>query len=343
MVGQNIRYWRLRRDMTRAGLSRKSGLPARLITAYENCDENPDMQKLTVLANALDVRVLDFLAERNDSVSFSHGEFRKISGLTKNRQEYVQAAIEEYFGRFYTAMELMPDNTLPKVPKTHIVPFSGNIENAALAMRFYVGLPLSGPIGNLVELVESLGILVCFLDLDGQKMDSFSGENGEVNGRPYIAVNRAMQGARNRATIAHELAHILFSWPNTMSEKEIERNTTAIAGAFLFPADDVRKVFSVHESYRWKLLENIGAEFGVSAQLAVKRAAVVGAISKFVEAQLFKNISSLGWRKQEPSRVPQEESTLLEKFVRNALRAGEISVSRGAELLGVPLAKLISK
>ena len=128
-----------------------------------------------------------------------------------------------------------------------------------------------------------------------------------------------------------------------MSEKEIERNATAIAGAFLFPADDVRKVFSVHESYRWKLLENIGAEFGVSAQLAVKRAAVVGAISKFVEAQLFKNISSLGWRKQEPSRVPQEESILLEEFVQNALRAGEISVSRGAELLGVSLAKLISK
>ena len=78
MVGQNIRYWRLRRDMTRAGLSRKSGLPARLITAYENCDENPDMQKLTVLANALDVRVLDFLAERNDSVSFSHGVSENI-------------------------------------------------------------------------------------------------------------------------------------------------------------------------------------------------------------------------------------------------------------------------
>ena len=90
-------------------------------------------------------------------------------------------------------------------------------------------------------------------------------------------------------------------------------------------------------------MENIGAEFGVSAQLAVKRAAVVGAISKFVEAQLFKNISSLGWRKQEPSRVPQEESILLEEFVQNALRAGEISVSRGAELLGVSLAKLISK
>ena len=59
------------------------------------------MQTIKALAKALNVRVTDFLASREESLVFCHGEFRKNSKLTAKQQEFVREEVEEYFGRFY--------------------------------------------------------------------------------------------------------------------------------------------------------------------------------------------------------------------------------------------------
>ena len=41
-----------------------------------------------------------------------------------------------------------------------------------------------------------------------------------------------------------------------------------------------------------------------------------------------------GWRKNEPSRIEQEETTLFKQLVYRAIGEDAISVQRGAELLG---------
>ena len=53
--------------------------------------------------------------------------------------------------------------------------------------------------------------------------DAFSGMNGLVNERPYIVFNKNMSPERIRSTIAHEMAHFIFQWPDEMEDNEIEK------------------------------------------------------------------------------------------------------------------------
>lgn len=77
---------------------------------------------------------------------------------------------------------------------------------------------------------------LCETDCDG-----FSGLSGSVNGRPYLVVNEQMSPERNRSTLAHELAHVMFRWPVDDDHGNIEKQATAISGAFLFPIRYARR------------------------------------------------------------------------------------------------------
>lgn len=117
---------------------------------------------------------------------------------------------------------------------------SGDRERDARAMRRHLGIAEEGPVNDLITILENKGILVYLCQIDSSK---FSGMNGFVNDRPYIMINSSMSPERIRSTIAHELAHLVFDWPEEMGEKEVEETATAIAGAFLFSeADAVREL-----------------------------------------------------------------------------------------------------
>ncbi|MGN1163268.1 MAG: helix-turn-helix domain-containing protein, partial [Candidatus Ornithospirochaeta sp.] len=235
MFSKNLKYYRLKNNLSKAALASKIGVTPMAITNYENGDRRPDMLTIKALANVLGVKISDFLAVRNANLTFVHEEFRKCCNLSKNQQEYVQEAVEEYFNRFYEVVELLGGEVLPESPKLHEIVASGNPEEDGISLRRYLGLSERGPVGNLIELLENLGILVCLLDI-GNK--GFSGVNGNINGRPYIAINKNMTAERIRTTIVHELAHFSFLWPEKMEEKECEKYATAIAGSFLFPKED---------------------------------------------------------------------------------------------------------
>ena len=57
-----------------------------------------------------------------------------------------------------------------------------------------------------------------------------------------------MTPERNRSTIVHELAHLMFVWPESMDDKEIEKMATAIGGAFLFPESDTKRELGIRRS-----------------------------------------------------------------------------------------------
>ena len=78
------------------------------------------------LAEILGLHVVDFLASRNAGLSFKHGEFRKHSSLTKAQQEYVREAVEEYFARFFDAVDCLGGNPLPEPLECHSLKHSGD-------------------------------------------------------------------------------------------------------------------------------------------------------------------------------------------------------------------------
>lgn len=339
MFSKNLRYYRLKNSMTKKELAKKSDLTSMAITNYENGTRKPSMDTLKKLAAVLNVHVSDFLTVRNDKLVFTHGEFRKTSTLPAAKQDYVRESVEEYFSRFYTIVELLGGEVLPEAPDCHTLAMTGDVEADARAMRRHLGIAEEGPVNDLITILENKGILIYVCDIESNK---FSGMNGFVNDRPYIIVNGNMSPERNRLTIAHELAHLVFDWPDDMAEKDAEDTATAIAGAFLFPKADAIRELGIRRNRVTNDMTLVCREYGISMFLLVKRAHIANIISKDAAQRFYVSASRFGWRTNEPSRIAPEKPNLFEQLVFRAVSEGEISIQRGAELLKMPYNEVVS-
>lgn len=334
MFSKNLKYYRLKKNMTKKELAKACQVTPMAISHYENGDRMPDMAIIKKLAEALDIHVVDFLTSRNTSLEFHHGEFRKTSTLTKGQQDFVREAVEEYFSRFFDAVECLGGNPLPDPIECHSLTISGNYEKDALILRTYLGFSNTGPIEDLYAALENQGILIFELNIDNSK---FSGMNGTVNGYPYIVINANMNPERARTTIVHELAHLMFDWSSRNDEKANEKYATAIAGAFLITKTDLIRELGLSRSTATKDMVLTCEEYGISIYLLVVRAQQVGIMSEYAMTTFIVTANKAGYRAREPRRVRNvEHPTLFRQLVYRAVNEQDISVQRGAELLQVP-------
>ncbi len=333
MFNKNLKYYRLKKNLSKRELATLVDVSPMAITHYENGDRKPNMEIIKALARALDVRVTDFLSRRNEQLVFVHGEFRKNTKLGQAKQELIRESVEEYMSRFFSAVDILGGEVLPDAPKAHQLPLTGNVEADAAAMRRALHIAETGPVGNLIELLENIGVLVYVCS---EEKENFFGMNGTVNGRPYIIVNGTMTPERIRSTIAHELAHFVFAWDETMEEKEAEALATAISGAFLFPKADAIREMGIRRSAITPDMKMICKEYGISMYLLTKRAEVCRIINSNAAKEFYIRAGQMGWKKNEPVRIMPEKATLFPQLVYRAVCEEEISVQRGAELLQVP-------
>jgi len=113
------------------------------------------------------------------------------------------------------------------------------------------------------------------------------------------------------------------------------------AGAFLFPASQVRATFGNHRS-RVLLKEFLLAkeEWGISIQALLRRLYDLGIVQQGFYQSTFRFWSSRGYRKGEPEPLNSENSYRLRQLVYRALAEGLVTPSRAAELLGVGLGEI---
>ena len=330
MFSKNLKFYRLRKSMTKTELAEAANISAMAITNYENGERMPSMEIIHSLADVLEVRVSDFLMSESHSLVFHHAEFRKNSTLTKTQKEYLFASVEDYFSRFMTVVEILGGNVLPRAPQCKKLTLTKDDEENAQSLREALGFASEDPIDDLTGKLENKGILIYEGDIGTSR---FSGLNGFVNERPYIVLNPRMTTERNRSSAGHELAHLMFEWPEDIDEKEIETRATAISGAFLFPGMAVIRELGIHRSAVTADMTMVAREYGISMMLLVKRAEQCGVFNSSTAKKFFILASQKGWRTAEPTRIPKEHPTLFEQLVYRAVNEEEISIQRGAELL----------
>lgn len=333
MFNKNLKYYRLKQNMSRKELASLAGVTPMAITYYESGERRPNMDTIKKLAVALGVRTTDFLNRRDENLVFVHGEFRKNSSLSRRQQEFIRESVEEYINRFYSVIDILGGEVLPEAPGSHQIELSDDAEKNAVAMRKCLRIAESGPVGNLIELLENKGFIIYVCDIDSR---DFSGMNGTVNGRPYIIVNGTMSPERIRSTVVHEMAHLLFIWKKEVEENDVENIATAIGGAFLFPREDAVRELGIRRTRITKDMEYICREYGISMYLLVKRANLCGIINDSTAKNFYIKAGQAGWKKNEPVRIAKEEPTLFLQLVFRAVCENEISVQKGAELLKMP-------
>lgn len=330
MVGKNIKYYRLLNKMTLSSLAKELNITDMAISNYENGLRNPDIITLKKFADIFHVGIAKLVAPQNNNIIYFHGAFRKNSTLPLSIQDLIKESIEQYYNRFFTVVDILGSSVLPDAPSCNQVELSDDAEVNAAAMRRWLSLSQHGPICNLVSILENSGILIYKLIIDN---DKFSGENGFVNNRPYIIINEKMNPERQRSTIAHELAHLCFNWSADMDIKEIEKMATSISGAFLFPKEDAIRELGVRRSAIEKDMVLVAIEYGISMLLLAMRAKIVKIVAENMYKHFMINASQSDWRKNEPSRIADEKTTLFEQLTYRAVAEGSISVQKGAELL----------
>lgn len=339
MLERNITYYRLKKGISKKDLASIIGVTPMAVTYYENGDRKPDLAISRRIASALDVSLADLMSVQLDHHEYQFCEYRKNSSLAKKNQEFIEASIRKHFDGFLLVADAVGAGALKDAPQCHQYVPEGDSCRDAAALRNWLGIGEEGPILNLVGLLENKGFLVYLLDYHN---NSFSGINGFVDGRPYIVINSSVTAERQRSTIAHELAHLFFT-----EKKEYDQSwedyMTAVSGSFLFPDQSVIDELGIRRSGIGSDMVIVAEEYGISMQLLVKRAREVGVISQSVYKAFFVILNKNGGRKNEPSRIKAEKTTLFEQLVLRAASESQISLSKAAELLQIPLFDLRNK
>lgn len=336
MFGKNLKYYRLKKGLKKKDLAYMCGLTPMAVSNYESGKRRPDIEIINKLAKALDIHVVDFLAPRNSSLLFDHREFRKHSVLTKVQQDYVRESVEEYFNRFFNAVDCLGEASMPDPPKCNWIKIDSDIEKNAQNLRSALDLQKEGPIDELVGILENKGFLIYEMDIDNIH---FSGMNGFVGKYQYIVINKNMRPERKRTTIVHELAHLMFLWDG--DDDENEKKATAIAGAFLITKNDLIRELGIRRTSITKDMNMVCDEYGISMYLLVKRAAQVGIVSISLERAFYIWANKVNFKQIEPIHAKSyKDPQLFKQLVFRAVNEEGVNMQRGAELLQVPVSEI---
>ncbi|MCG9678733.1 XRE family transcriptional regulator [Vibrio sp. Isolate24] len=313
--------------LTKVALATLVNVSGATITQWESGKQNPQEDKLQLLANALGQSAHWFLKPMPHNSSTPYF-FRSLSAATKSGRTVTKIKLDwlaEIAGILEKYVD-WPSLNLPKSEKS--VQAISDIEIEELANQFRDKLKLGrGPIKDLMLAVESAGVICGRSEIGFDKLDGLSNwQNGGK--RAFILLSTDKQNAiRSRFDLAHELGHMILHANVAVQDisptihKEIERQANLFAGALLMPAESFARDISrpTLETFltlkpRWK----------VSIAAMIYRAHQLEIISELQKSNLYKNLSAKGWRLKEPydDQVQSEKPRLLSRACNMLIDAG---------------------
>lgn len=306
--------------ITKAGLSK-----------YEKNKSVPPQTFLVQLAKVLKVKPSFFITEPEFTASWH--AFRKQTRFPKRLQEHVRAAAEQRIESQLWLMTILHPDELPKFPKRISVEELADVELAAEALRKKWSLGQQ-TIGCLVDVVESFGVVV--VPHEGiERGRQFDGLSGTINDKfPVAVISTSVPDDRVRYTLAHELGHLVMDCGDT-SEEEEEAFAHRFASAFIVPESVMRRELgSSRRSVALREFAVLKQKHGLSMQNLIRRAYDLEIISQGHYSSLFRQFSSMGWRKSEPVEFVSDESP--KRFLQMVLRAvaeGIINEKKAEQML----------
>lgn len=304
------------RKLTKLALAQKTGVTDRSITAYESGGSEPGDDKARTLASVLAFPLSFFYADDISEIPTEVISFRALSKTTAMDRD--KTIVEGQFAKIVTEWLnnnfSLPDVDLPDLLSE--VDSKKNIpEIAADSLRSYWGLGQL-PIPNLLNLLESKGVMIFSLSSNHDGTDGFSFWDG---GRPYILYDPMKTAERSRFDLAHELGHLILhrDKPVAILRKDKERDANQFASAFLMP---LRGLLSkCPREITLQALINHKQYWNVSVAALNYRLHKIGKTTDWVFRTICTQISAYG-RTREPYGLPPETSLIISKAL-EALRA----------------------
>lgn len=312
--GERLRVLRDLLGLTQEALAAIAGLPQSWISQVETATRDATEEGLRAIATATDTP-LRFFEAQPSTVPLDSLRFRKLASSSKVMTRRVHA----FFGESFRITELIlggekyPTPSLPYTSTATVA--QGDIENLASETRNALRLAPDKPIPHLTRTLERAGVTVAPIVLTDDSDDPPSKGGhfgvsywGGVGAPALIGYFPGSQGDRARFTLAHEAGHlVLHTFRPRAPDAEDEANK--FASALLVPQDRAEQLITERTSL--PEYARLKAAWGVSIQALIMRGFALGLVSDTRKRSLFVQLSSKGWRKNEPVEVGQEEPLLL--------------------------------
>lgn len=294
-----------RRIATKSALARRLGVSPTSVSRWEDedADQSPDPTTLIRLASELQVRPEFFL--REPFVSDQPTFLRSLSSTLVRDLNYQKAQmqwlqeISYLLGHYVDLPPIDIPDVLDGTSYTDLR--DDDIEAIALRLRSHWNLG-NGPSGDVVALMERIGIVVSTIPMNTTKLDGLCSWS-PFDGRPHVLLaTDKMSFPRRQMDAAHELAHAVLH--RNVPEEEFEANLRMIeqqafrlGSAFLMPSTtyphEVR-----HPSLA--MFTTLKERWRVSIKAQIKRLSDLEVLPEDYARQLYKLYSAKGWSKGEP-------------------------------------------
>ena len=285
---------------------------------------------------AKDVFVSDLVSILNYPIHFFHQEFsiappnihyRKHLSLPAKIVRKADAIMNIYRANIDKMLKSI-EYISPAIPSVDEYKYDMP-RKVAMFMRSYWKVP-SGPINDLVALVERFGIMVIMLDYETDKIDGRSMTT--ESGHPIIFLNKHMAGERQRLTLAHELGHIIMHMKTIPTfARDEEAEAFEFASEFLMPGDEIKH--QLPSKVTIEKLFDLKRIWKVSVAALIMSAEKLGRITNNQSRYLWMQYSKGGYRKSgEPIPISIDRPTIVERLIQIFSDGNKFSKSEMAQL-----------
>lgn len=336
MIGDRVRHARAYHGWTQSQLAQYVGVSQPAIYKIEKGGQ-PTPETLAAIARETQFGLSFFHRGRLPDLPEGSLRYRKRVTAPVRDNERVRAHVRH-------TIEVVHDlerdlEKIAKVPSVRIQPVPRSvlvddnyIEKLAVECREWLGVGPDDPIPNLIRAVERAGVIVVGSSQEIEKHEGATYWPDFPTGRPIICISRGRPGDKKRLSVAHELGHLVLHQLRDVDLDTTEAEAFRFAGALLLPQDAAYEL--IRSPVTLRELAMVKARYGISIAALVKRCLDLGLIDKDRRASLEKQISTRGWRKDEPVHVPDEQPKLVRQVVETA--TGTTRPNQLHERFGLP-------
>jgi Zn-dependent peptidase ImmA (M78 family) len=178
----------------------------------------------------------------------------------------------------------------------------------------------TGPISNMMRVVENAGAVVSFFDGVSGRVDALSIDSA----RPMIIRSEAKPAAcRLRFDLAHETGHLVMHRGVQTGDKVTEDQANRFASAFLLPRSSFLHEFPRGRYLDWPAIFRLKLRWRVSAAAILRRAYDLRVLSADQYRTGYIHLSKTGQKRIE--RYDDEIATEVPELLPAAVRALEVA------------------
>ena len=305
-IGDRLSQAREARGLTAISLAEIIGVNSASISNYERGRQSPSPEVMERIASVLNQPLAFFLRP----MPISKQEdiwWRAMSSATKSARDRANARhawlrdIVTYLSEFVD----FPDTNIPDFHLSGDVQqiTTGMIEDIAAECRRYWKLG-TGPIADVVLLMENNGVIVSRGELEAESLDAYS-QRPHDSDHPIVFLGSDKASAvRSRHDASHELGHLILhrdveakTIRNPVLFKLIESQAHRFAAAFNLPAEGFADQLWAPTLDAFLALK---PHWKVAISAMIMRSEQLGMLSEEQAKRSWINMSRRGWRKQEP-------------------------------------------